>query len=138
MMTISEGAVMEGGEMSLSGEADAFGHRKLGGIGAVTAEAIKKITGIGIIFQPLLYLMRSGSPDSLDLMVAFNYAGMAVDLIRDKTFGKMVALSGGRYTAVDISIVTGGAKRVDVDELYDVDTYRPRIRTAQGKPMFLY
>ena len=138
MMTISEGAVMEGGEMSLSGEADAFGHRKLGGIGAVTAEAIKKITGIGIIFQPLLYLMRSGSPDSLDLMVAFNYAGMAVELIRDKTFGKMVALSGGRYTAVDISVVTGGAKRVDVDELYDVDTYRPRIRTAQGKPMFLY
>ena len=138
MMTISEGAVMEGGEMSLFGEADAFGHRKLGGIGADTAAAIKKITGIGIIFQPLLYLMRSGSPDSLDLMVAFNYAGMAVDLIRDKAFGKMVALSGGRYKAVDISVVTGGAKRVDVDELYDVDTYRPRIRTAQGKPMFLY
>jgi len=138
MMTISEGAVMEGGEMSLSGEADAFGHRKLGGIGAVTAEAIKKITGIGIIFQPLLYLMRSGSPDSLDLMVAFNFAEMAVDLIRKKTFGKMVALSGGRYTSVDISVVTGGVKRVDVDELYDADTYRPRIRNAQGKPMFLY
>lgn len=138
MMTISEGAVMQGGEMSLSGEADAFGHRKLGGIGAVTAEAIKKITGIGIIFQPLLYLMRSGSPDSLDLMVAFNYAGMAVDLIREKRFGKMVALSGGRYTAVDISVVTGGAKRVDVNELYDAKTYRPHIRSAQGKPMFLY
>jgi hypothetical protein len=46
-----------------------------------------------------------------------------------------------RITAVDISVVTGGAKRVAVDELdklYDVDTYRPRIRTAQGKPMFLY
>jgi 6-phosphofructokinase 1 len=138
MMTISEGAVMEGGEMSLSGQADAYGHRKLGGIGAVTAEAIKKITGIGIIFQPLLYLMRSGSPDSLDLMVAFNYAGMAVDLIRQKSFGKLVALSGGRYTAVDISVVTGGAKRVDVGELYDADTYRPHIRKAQGKPMFLY
>ncbi|MBC2713558.1 MAG: 6-phosphofructokinase [Desulfosarcina sp.] len=138
MMTISEGAVMEGGEMALSGEADAFGHRKLGGIGAVTAEAVKEITGIGIIFQPLLYLMRSGSPDSLDLMVAFNYANMAVDLIRKKTFGKMVALSGGQYTAVDISVVTGGAKRVDVDGLYDADTYRPRIRTVHGKPMFLY
>lgn len=61
MLTISEGARMEGGDMLLSGEADAFGHRKLGGIGAVTAEAIKKLTGIGIIFQPLFYLMRSGS-----------------------------------------------------------------------------
>jgi hypothetical protein len=44
------------------------------------------------------------------------------------------------YRAVDISVVTGGAERVavdELDELYDVDTYRPRIRTAQGKPMFL-
>ena len=138
MMTISEGAVMEGGEMVLSGEADAFGHRKLGGIGAVTAEAIKKVTGIGIIFQPLFYLMRSGSPDSLDLMVALNYAGMATDLIERKDFGKLVALSQGRYTAVDITVVTGGAKRVDVDELYDTKTYRPNIQRFQDKPMFLY
>lgn len=138
MMTISEGAVMGGGELVLSGEADAFGHRKLGGIGAVTAEAIKKITGIGIIFQPLFYLMRSGSPDSLDLMVALNYAGMATDLILRKDFGKLVALSKGRYTAVDITAVTGGAKRVDVDELYDTTLYRPRIQHLRDKPMFLY
>jgi len=138
MMTISEGAVMEGGAMALSGEADAFGHRKLGGIGAVTAEAVKEITGIGIIFQPLLYLMRSGSPDSLDLMVAFNYATMAVDLIRSKAFGKMAAVSGGRYQAVDLAVVSAGAKRVDVEQLYDSREYRPRIRGIQGKPMFLY
>jgi 6-phosphofructokinase len=138
MMTISEGAVMEGGEMVLSGEVDAFGHRKLGGIGAVTAEAIKKITGIGIIFQPLFYLMRSGSPDSLDLMVALNYAGMATDLILHNDFGKLVALSQGRYTAVDIAVLTGGAKRVDVDELYNSEVYRPRIQHLHDKPMFLY
>ena len=138
MLTISEGAVMEGGELVLSGEADAFGHRKLGGIGAVTAEAIKKITGIGIIFQPLFYLMRSGSPDSLDLMVALNYAGMATDMILHKDFGKLVALSKGRYTAVDITTVTGGAKRMDVDELYDTTIYRPRIQNLHDKPMFLY
>jgi len=75
-----------------------------GGIGAVTAEAIRKITGIGIVYQPLLYRMRSGFPDSLDLMLAFNYAAMAVDLIREKTFGKMVTLCQGRYTAVDITL----------------------------------
>jgi 6-phosphofructokinase 1 len=138
MMTISEGATMEGGEMVLSGEADAFGHRQLGGIGAVTAQAIKKATGIGIIFQPLLYLMRSGAPDSLDLMVAVNYAGMAVDLIRSRTFGKLVALCGGRYTAVDMGALTGGAKRVDVKELYDAGAYHPRIRSLREKPMFLY
>lgn len=138
MMTISEGAVMEGGEMVLSGEADAFGHRKLGGIGAVTAEAVKKLTGAGIIFQPLFYLMRSGSPDSLDLMVALNYAGMAIDLIDRGITGKMVALQRGSYSSVDLNDTGGGAKQVDVNALYDVNTYRHKIRNVAGHPMFLY
>ena len=37
MVTVSEGATLAGGEMVLSGEADAYGHRKLGGIGELTA-----------------------------------------------------------------------------------------------------
>ncbi|NIR39658.1 MAG: phosphofructokinase, partial [Actinobacteria bacterium] len=41
---------------------------------------IKQRTGINIINQTVGYLMRSGSPDSLDLMVANNYAVMAADL----------------------------------------------------------
>ncbi len=81
MMTISEGATLAGGDMVLSGEADAYGHRKLGGIGAVVGELIAEITGEEIVFQHVAYLMRSGSPDSLDLMVATNYAVMAADLI---------------------------------------------------------
>jgi 6-phosphofructokinase 1 len=27
---------------------------------------------------------------------------------------------------------------VDVDELYDVEEYRPKVRHVHGKPMFLY
>jgi 6-phosphofructokinase 1 len=138
MMTIIEGARMLGDEMIATGQADAFGHRKLGGIGGVTAEAIKKLTGIGIIFQPLFYLMRSGSPDSLDLMVAMNFANLAVELIRRRQTGRMVALRKGRYAAVPISDLAGGAKRVDVDALYDLNAYRPDIREAEAKPMFLY
>ena len=37
MMTISEGAIMEGGLVIETGEADAYGHRKLGGVGEQTA-----------------------------------------------------------------------------------------------------
>ena len=72
---------MTGGELHLSGEEDAYGHRKLGGIGAVTGELIGQITGVGIVLQQVAYLMRSGTPDSLDLMVATNYAVMAADLV---------------------------------------------------------
>lgn len=138
MVTVSEGAHMVGGMVVEYGETDAYGHRKLGGIGEITGEALKKITGQNIISQVLSYLMRSGAPDALDLMVATNYAHLAVDLIVGKTSGRMVALRDGTYTHVPMSMVTSGIKRVDVDELYDVDAYRPKVRHVLGKPMFLY
>ena len=138
IMTISEGSVLEGGEMALSGDEDAFGHRKLGGVGVDAGEMIKKITGKGVIYQSVAYLMRSGSPDSLDLMVAINYAVLAADLAMEGSSGRMVALRGGTYTNVPIAVTGEGVKRVDVDELYDVDAYRPKVRHVGGKPMFLY
>ncbi|MCK4787938.1 MAG: 6-phosphofructokinase [Desulfobacteraceae bacterium] len=138
MLTISEGSQMVSGKVVEYGEEDAYGHRKLGGIGITTGDALKKLTGQGIIFQQLSYLMRSGAPDSLDLMVAINFANMAVNLIKREDSGRMVALSGGVYTDIPISTVTSGQKRVDVRELYDVDEYRPKAESIAGKPMFLY
>lgn len=138
MVTVSEGATLQGGELQLSGEADAFGHRKLGGIGALTGELLRERTGEGIITQQVGYLMRSGSPDSLDLMVATNYAVMAADLAVDGDRGRMVALRNGTYTNVPISVTGEGARRVDVDALYDAEAYRPKVRHVAGKPMFLY
>lgn len=138
ILTISEGAQMIGGGIVESGEADPYGHRKLGGIGDLTASLIKERTGISIIEQRVAYLMRSGSPDSLDLMVAINYAVMAADLAMEGATGRMVALRGGTYTSVPISVTAEGVKRVDVDELYDSDQYRPKVRHVSGKPMFLY
>ncbi|MFN0092840.1 MAG: 6-phosphofructokinase, partial [Acidimicrobiales bacterium] len=138
MITISEGATMVGGELALSGEADAYGHRKLGGIGSQLGEALGRVTGEGIILQEVAYLMRSGAPDSLDLMVATNFAVMAADLVLEGASGRMVALRGGTYTNVPISVTREGVKRVDVDELYDAAAYRPKLRHVAGKPMFLY
>jgi ATP-dependent phosphofructokinase / diphosphate-dependent phosphofructokinase len=138
VMTISEGAQMVGGELVMGGREDAFGHKKLGGIGEQTGEALREITGEGIIYQQIGYLMRSGSPDSLDLMVAMNYAVMAADLVIGREFGRLVALRNGNYVNVPIAVVRQGVKRVDVGALYDVDQYRPKIRHVDGKPMFLY
>ncbi len=138
MVTVSEGATLAGGEMVLSGEEDAYGHRKLGGIGELTSALIKEHTGQDVIYQQIGYLMRSGSPDSLDLMVATNYAVMAADLALEGATGRMVALRSGTYTAVPIGATREGVRRVDVDELYDVEQYRPKVRHVAGKPMFLY
>ncbi len=138
MMTISEGATMLDGQMIMGSREDAYGHKKLGGIGQITGEALNEITGQGIIYQRLGYLMRSGSPDSLDLMVAMNYAMMAVNLAVEGPFGRLVSLRNGMYTNVPIAVVRQGVKRVDVGPLYDAEGYRPKIRDIDGKPMFLY
>jgi len=138
MVTISEGATAAAGELVASGDEDPYGHRKLGGVGQLLGELLKERTDGEIIYQQLAYLMRSGSPDSLDLMVATNYAVMAADLALEGQAGRMVSLRNGSYTTVPISATREGVKRVDVDELYDVDEYRPKVRHVLGKPMFLY
>jgi ATP-dependent phosphofructokinase / diphosphate-dependent phosphofructokinase len=138
MVTVSEGASMIGGQIVEYGQEDAYGHKKLGGIGVVVSEAIKNLTGSHIIYQQLSYLMRSGAPDSLDLMVAFNYANMAMDLVAEGMSGRMVALQSGTYCHIPISSIMQGQKRVDVAELYDAEEYRPKVRHVLGKPMFLY
>ncbi len=138
MMTISEGAHPIGGVVMETGPADAYGHRKLGGIGEYVSDQVKRLTGHHTIYQRVAYLMRSGAPDSLDLMVAVNYANIAMDLVSDKRYNRMVALRHGTYTHVPLKTVTGGVKRVDVDELYDAENYRPKTRRVEGKPMFLY
>jgi len=138
MMTISEGARLQEGDMMLAGDEDAYGHRKLGGIGALTGELLKERTGEPVLYQQIAYLMRSGAPDSLDLMVATNYAVMAADLAVENSHGRMVALRGGTYTHVALGVTKEGVKRVDIDELYDAETYLPKVRHVLGKPMFLY
>lgn len=137
MVVISEGARMEGGEIVQRGKPDAYGHLKLGGIGQVVGDMLKEITGIGIIHQNVAYLMRSGPPDALDLMVATNYGMLAADLLMAKQSGRMVALRNGCYTHVSLTETRAGARKVDVDALYDAENYRPRMRSVEGLPMFL-
>jgi 6-phosphofructokinase 1 len=121
-----------------AGQEDAYGHRKLGGIGQVVGEAVRALTGIETITQQLAYLMRAGAPDSLDRMMAISYANLAVQEIEQGTVGRMVALCHGVYTTVPVETPTQGLKRVDVAELYDAEQYRPEVAHLLGKPMFLY
>ena len=138
MMVISEGASMIGGQVVEYGQVDAYGHKKLGGIGQIVGDALKRLTGVDIVNQQLAYLMRAGAPDSLDRMVAVSYGNLAVQLIAEGYTGRMVALREGTYTTVPVETPTQGTKRVDVGELYDADRYRPRVAHLLGKPMFLY
>jgi ATP-dependent phosphofructokinase / diphosphate-dependent phosphofructokinase len=138
IMTISEGAHQVGGSIVQRGEADAYGHQKLGGTGHLVAEEIKERSGVNIIYQQLAYLMRSGAPDSLDRMVAVSFGNLALDQVAMGHTGRMAALQQGIYTTVPLDMVITAKKRVDVTALYDRENYRPKVRDMLGKPMFLY
>ena len=138
VLAISEGATAVGGTVIETGEADAYGNRKLGGIGGMLSEHLEKRSGEKVIYQRLAYLMRSGAPDSLDQLVANNYGSLAADLLRRGDAGKMVAVVDGRYTAVPLPISGTQKKRVDVARFYDPESYRPKLAEIMGMPMFLH
>jgi len=135
--TISEGAFPAGGNPFETGEADAVGNRELGGVGRYVREELQRHTGDRVIYQRLGYLMRSGPPDSLDRLVAKNFAALAADLILAGKTGRLVSIQGGRYTTEPLEVVGEGKKQVDVDKFYDRDRYRPNIVGVMGLPMFL-
>ena len=138
VVAISEGATVIGGATVESGEADAFGNRKLGGIGSIVSDFLEKRSRDKVIYQRLAYLMRSGAPDSLDQLVANNYGSLAADLLRRGQHGKMVAVVDGRYTAIPIESSGESKKRVDIDRFYDAREYRPKVADVMGMPMFLH
>jgi 6-phosphofructokinase len=138
ILAISEGAHPKDGTVLVTGEMDAYGHRKLGGIGNIVAQDIKRLTGVNIMYEQLAYIMRSGAPDSLDRMVAVSFGTLALDQVAKGATGRMVALQQGIYTTIPLSQVVMGKKRVDVTALYDTENYKPKVHDMLGKPMFLY
>ena len=138
VVAISEGAYPVGGEPVESGDPDVMGNRELGGIGRMLRHELQQTTGDRVIYQRLGYLMRSGPPDALDRLVASNFASLAADLVLAGETGRLVAITGGRYSTVPINTIRAAAKQVDVDRFYDRANYRPKIVGVLDLPMFLH
>jgi 6-phosphofructokinase 1 len=137
IMTVSEGAFTVGGEIIESGNVDAFGHKKLGGIGEIISEEVKKITGINTMYQRLGYVIRSGPADSLDRMVGTAFGSMALKMIKNGESGKLTAIQDGNYTSVSLESVISGKRHADVESYYDKENYLPKVKNFLGHPMFL-
>jgi 6-phosphofructokinase 1 len=137
IMTVSEGAIEIGGEIIESGKADAYGHKKLGGIGEVISSRLKKITGVNTMYQRLGYVIRSGPADSLDRMVGTAFGSMALNMVNRGESGKLTAIQDGKYTTIPLEMVISGKRYADVDSYYDKDNYLPKVKNFVGHPMFL-
>jgi ATP-dependent phosphofructokinase / diphosphate-dependent phosphofructokinase len=145
VVLVSEGAMFEGGEMIFTdATTDAYGHKKLGGIGDLVAAEIKDISPkfnngktVNIINQKLSYMVRGGDPDAIDSIVPMAYGNLALDLIIGGIHGRLVVLKNGRYDNVPLDVVTSSKKLVNVDKFYDTDRLRPQYKSFEMKPLFI-
>jgi 6-phosphofructokinase len=117
---VSEGAVpAEGGDMSLvSGEKDAFGHVRLGGIGDRLASEIEHRTGKEARAVVLGHVQRGGSPTAFDRWLATRFGLHAITAVHEGDFGTMMALRGTEIARVPLSEGTETLKTVR-DDLYE-------------------
>jgi ATP-dependent phosphofructokinase / diphosphate-dependent phosphofructokinase len=124
--------------------ADAFGHRKLGGIGDLIAHKLKELSAkynngkpVDVMSQKLGYLVRCGDPDAIDSIVPMAFGNLSLDLLLNGMHGRLVVLKDGRYDNVPIEAVVASKKVVNVKEHYNTERLRPLYKSFQMKPLFI-
>lgn len=114
IVVAAEGATPKEGTLeTVSGEVDAFGHARLGGIGNRLAEAIEDRTGYETRAVVLGHVQRGGTPTAFDRVLATRFGVAAIDAVHDGDFGTMVALQDGEIVRVPLSEAVGTLKTVD-------------------------
>jgi phosphofructokinase-like protein len=99
IIVVSEGwpLTREEGAEELStptGQRDAFGHVRLGGVGQRLADALEELTGYETRVTTLGHLQRGGTPTAYDRVLATRYGLLAAELALEQRFGLMTSLRG--------------------------------------------
>jgi 6-phosphofructokinase 1 len=125
IIVVAEGAVpREGGDMTLvSGEKDAFGHVRLGGIGDRLASEIEQRTGAEARAVVIGHVQRGGTPTAFDRWLATRFGLHAIDAVADQDFGTMVALRGADIVRVPLIEGTGELKLVSPEEYAEAKVF---------------
>ena len=121
LIVVAEGAKPKDLPSSLvqAHRVDEFGHPRLGGIGHFLAREVESLTDYETRVVVLGHLQRGGSPTSFDRILATRLGAAAVEMIKEETFGVMVALKDNRVTSVPLKEALRRSKSVD-PELYQL------------------
>ncbi len=122
IVVVSEGwqlAFASGEAHTVAAESvDAFGHVRLGGIGAALAHEIEARTGFETRMTSLGHVQRGGSPTPRDRVLATRFGLCASDLVAAGSWGQMAALRGDDIVPVPLAEAVAELKRVPA-ELYE-------------------
>ena len=115
ILVVSEGALPKDGDLiTKDATLDAFGHVKLSGIGEWLAGQIENRTGKEARTTVLGHVQRGGTPTAFDRVLATRFGLNAIAAVKDKDWGKMVALQGTDIVRVPLAVATGAVKTVPV------------------------
>ncbi|MBU1125335.1 MAG: 6-phosphofructokinase [Candidatus Omnitrophica bacterium] len=120
IVVVAEGAQFKEEDMvTQEQKLDEFGHVRLGGIGEKIAALIEKKTGYETRVSVLGHIQRGGSPSAFDRILGTRFGVKAVELIKNKKFGRMVALAGKNIIDVSLEEAVKELKTID-KELYAI------------------
>ncbi len=125
IIVVSEGAVpADDSAMTLaSGEKDAFGHVRLGGIGDRLAHEIEARTGKESRAVVLGHVQRGGTPTAFDRWLATRFGLQAIAAVNEGDFGTMVALRGTDIVRVPLADATGELKLVKPEQYAEAEVF---------------
>lgn len=115
IIVVAEGAKPVGGERVVREAASAGRAERLGGIAEQVSRDIERLTGKESRFVVLGHLQRGGGPLAYDRVLATRFGSYAVDLVRARRFGVMVALRSPDLIAVPLAAVVGRQRTVPPD-----------------------
>ncbi|MFN8151240.1 MAG: 6-phosphofructokinase [Solirubrobacterales bacterium] len=114
IVVVSEGAhPKDEGLIASTGELDAFGHERLGGIAFALEGEIEKRTGYETRMTILGHVQRGGTPNAYDRVLGTRFGVAAIDAIARGETGTMVALRGSEVVTVPLEEALAEPKLLD-------------------------
>ncbi|WP_205696055.1 ATP-dependent 6-phosphofructokinase [Conexibacter sp. SYSU D00693] len=115
IVVVSEGAVPKDGSglTTTSGEKDAFGHERLGGVAVGLGQELERLTGYETRVTILGHVQRGGTPTAYDRVLATRFGVAAIDAAHEGRWGTMAALRGTEVELVPLADAVAEPKLLD-------------------------
>ena len=132
VIVIAEGATaIDEGLVTIDTARDAFGHERLGGVGNLLAERIRRETPFEARAVVIGHSQRGGAPSVVDRIMGRLFGTAAVEAVDQGAFGKMVSAHGiapaCQFSLVSLAKAVGTLKTVDIERYYDTNRYSPKL-----------
>lgn len=114
LVVVAEGAKMPDGELITIAENDG-GEVRLGGIGEQVARRLEQLTGKETRACTLGHLQRGGAPTALDRILGMRFGVMAVKLVEEGRFGRMVSYQSYHVDSVPIEDAVNKLRMVSAE-----------------------